>query len=77
MLDSTDGLPGPVIMNRLGKPVEPMPRYVRGPALQVSLRDSPSRPRMSTCPGVRHRRSAKPPIGAELRERGAGISEMT
>ena len=26
MLDSTDGLPGPVIMNRLGNPAEAMPR---------------------------------------------------
>jgi hypothetical protein len=48
MLDSTDGLPGPVIMKRLGKPADPIPRYVRGPALHVSLSDNASRPRMST-----------------------------
>src|SRR3954468_1715048 len=48
MLDSTDGLPGPVIMNRLGKPAVPIPRYVRGPADHVSLSDNPSQPRMST-----------------------------
>jgi hypothetical protein len=32
MLRSTDGLPGPVIVNRFGNPAMPMPGYVRGPA---------------------------------------------
>ena len=31
MFDSTDGLPGPVIRNRFGKPVVVRPRYVVGP----------------------------------------------
>ena len=36
MLLSTDGLPGPVIRKRLGKPAVWMPRYVRGPSAHFS-----------------------------------------
>src|SRR5690349_12387651 len=32
ILVRTDGLPGPVIMNRFGKPADIRPRYARGPA---------------------------------------------
>ena len=48
MLDSTDGLPGPVMANRLGKPAIVSPRYVRGPWAHFSFSDNPSRPVMST-----------------------------
>ena len=48
MLDSTDGLPGPVIMNRLGNPTVVSPRYVIGPWSHLSLRVRPSLPVMST-----------------------------
>src|ERR1700760_2727048 len=48
MFDSTDGLPGPVIVNRFGKPTDIKPRYVRGPCAHFCLSDSPSRPVMST-----------------------------
>ena len=48
MFDSTDGLPGPVIRNRLGNPTEVRPRYVRGPSAHFSASDRPSRPVMST-----------------------------
>ena len=37
MFDSTDGLPGPVMMNRLGKPALVRPRYVRGRSAHLSL----------------------------------------
>ena len=47
MLLGTDGLPGPVIMNRLGKPLVCTPRYVTGPADHFSASDTPSRPRIS------------------------------
>jgi hypothetical protein len=47
MLLSTDGLPGPVIANRLGKPATASPRYVRGPSAHASCRVRPPRPRMS------------------------------
>ena len=48
MFDNTDGLPGPVIMNRLGKPDTIRPRYVTGPSAHASRRVRPSRPVMST-----------------------------
>ena len=32
MLLSTEGLPGPVMVNKLGNPATMMPRYVRGPS---------------------------------------------
>ena len=35
---STDGLDGPVIVNRFGNPACASPRYVRGPADQVRAR---------------------------------------
>ena len=47
MLLSTDGLPGPVIMNRFGNPAVIMPRYVRGPASHLSRSSRPFLPRMS------------------------------
>ena len=48
MLDSTDGLPGPVTVKKLGNPTVVRPRYVDGPSAHFSLRESPSRPLMST-----------------------------
>ena len=48
MFDSTDGLPGPVIMYRFGNPTVINPRYVMGPSTQASRNDSPPRPVMST-----------------------------
>ena len=48
MFDSTDGLPGPVIMKRFGKPTVIRPRYVSGPAAHFSFSVTPSRPVMST-----------------------------
>ena len=48
MLDSTDGLPGPVIRNRFGKPAVIRPRYVSGPSSHCSFNVTPSRPAMST-----------------------------
>ena len=36
MFDSTLGLPGPVIMNRLGNPAATSPRYARGPSAHSS-----------------------------------------
>ena len=36
MFMSTDGLPGPVIVNRLGKPATWRPSIVRGPSAQAS-----------------------------------------
>ena len=47
MLLSTEGLPGPVMVKRLGKPAMAMPRYVRGPAAHVAFSVRPARPRMS------------------------------
>ena len=44
---STEGLPGTVIANRLGKPATVSPRYVRGPSAHASLRVRPPRPLMS------------------------------
>src|SRR5579863_1264292 len=45
MLLNTDGLPGPVMMNRLGNSAVASPRYVRGPSLHLSfsLRPAPLR----------------------------------
>ena len=37
MFDNTDGLPGPVIMKRLGNPDVISPRYVIGPWAHFSL----------------------------------------
>src|ERR1700731_3842106 len=37
MLVSTEGLPGPVMVKRLGKPAMPRPRYVFGPSRHFSL----------------------------------------
>ncbi len=48
MFDSTDGLPGPVIMNRFGNPTVIRPRYVTGPWAHTSLSVAPSLPVMST-----------------------------
>ena len=48
MLLSTDGLPGPVMTNKFGKPAMVRPRYVRGPAAHLSRNERPPRPRMST-----------------------------
>ena len=48
MLLSTDGLPGPVTVNRFGKPAIVRPRYDRGPSAHFSRSDLPDRPRMST-----------------------------
>src|SRR3954467_639820 len=36
MLVSTEGLPGPLIVKKLGKPCTLRPRYVRGPAAHAS-----------------------------------------
>ena len=47
MLLSTDGLPGPVTRNRLGKPAVMRPSWVRGPLDHFSLSGRPSRPRTS------------------------------
>ena len=47
MLDSTDGLPGPVMMNRFGKPAVATPRYVRGPSAHFRASVRPALPRMS------------------------------
>src|SRR5580704_3216741 len=47
MLLKTEGLPGPVMVKRLGKPATMTPRYVRGPAAHFCLRGRPARPRMS------------------------------
>jgi hypothetical protein len=47
MFVSTDGLPGPEITKRFGKPATPRPRYVRGPADHFFRSVSLSRPRMS------------------------------
>ena len=47
MLDSTDGLCGPVMVNRFGKPALIRPRYVRGPSAHFSRSSRPPRPRMS------------------------------
>lgn len=44
MFDSTEGLPGPVTTNRLGKPATVRPRQVLGPCAQTSFSDSPPRP---------------------------------
>ena len=44
MLLSTDGLPGPVMMNMFGKPAVLTPRFVRGPAAHLSRSSRPSRP---------------------------------
>ena len=48
MFDNTDGLPGPVIMYKLGKPTEVRPRYVSGPFSHLSFRVTPSLPAIST-----------------------------
>src|SRR3984957_20380873 len=47
MLVSTAGLPGPVMVKRLGKPAMPRPRYVFGPSRHFSLSAWPPVPRMS------------------------------
>ena len=46
MLENTDGLPGPVIMYRLGKPTDVRPRYVSGPFSHLFLRVTPFFPVM-------------------------------
>src|SRR6185295_20352547 len=46
MLVSTDGLPGPVMVNRLGKPTTVRPRYDFGPSPHFSLSVTPFRPRI-------------------------------
>ncbi len=48
MLDSTDGLPGPVIMKRLGKPADSMPEVGARPGAPRLLERDPVPPRMST-----------------------------
>ena len=48
MFDSTDGLPGPVIVKKFGKPTVIKPRYVIGPWAHFSFSVRPSRPVMST-----------------------------
>ena len=47
MLDSTEGLPGPVIMNRFGKPVTIRPSWLRGPCSHSADRRRPPRPSKS------------------------------
>src|SRR6476646_1472141 len=47
MLESTEGLPGPVMVNRFGKPAIIMPRYVHGPPDQCCFRETPALPRIS------------------------------
>ena len=44
MLTSTEGLPGPVMVKRFGKPAVAMPRYVRGPAAHLSRSVMPPAP---------------------------------
>ena len=46
ILARTEGLPGPVIINKLGKPAEAKPRYARGPASHFFKRLKPLRPVM-------------------------------
>ena len=56
MLLSTDGLPGPVTVNRFGKPAIVSPSAVRGPSAHFSRSDRPPRPRRSiasSAPGHR------------------------
>ncbi len=36
MLESTEGLPGPLIVNRLGNPAVIMPKSLRGPSAHFS-----------------------------------------
>ena len=48
MLLSTDGLPGPVTVNRFGNPAIVRPSDERGPSAHFSRSDRPSRPRRST-----------------------------
>ena len=48
MLVNTDGLPGPEMVNMLGKPGTVSPRYVRGPADHFSCMVSPSLPVIAT-----------------------------
>src|ERR1700722_262190 len=43
MLDSTDGLPGPVMVKKLGKPRLVRPRYVDGPSAHLPAKVTPSR----------------------------------
>src|SRR5687767_4152135 len=47
MFVSTDGEPGPVTVNRFGKPATATPRYALGAAAHSSPRRRPSRPRRS------------------------------
>ena len=47
MLLRTEGLPGPVIMKKLGNPALATPRYVFGPSAHFSFSARSSRPRMS------------------------------
>lgn len=44
MLLSTDGLPGPVMVNRFGNPAVIRPRYVRGPAAHFARSEAPPAP---------------------------------
>src|SRR5689334_7578371 len=48
MFDRTDGLPGPVMAKKLGKPTVVRPRYVSGPSAHFCFSDTPSRPVIST-----------------------------
>src|SRR3954467_2448226 len=48
MLDSTEGLPGPVMAKKLGKPTVVRPRYDDGPSAHLSFSVTPSRPVTST-----------------------------
>ena len=48
ILDSTEGLPGPVIVKKFGKPVVIRPRYVAGPCAHFCFSVALSRPVMST-----------------------------
>ncbi|CAB4724361.1 unannotated protein [freshwater metagenome] len=48
MLESTDGLCGPVTMNRFGKSLAMRPRYVWGPASHAFFSVLPFLPSMST-----------------------------
>ena len=47
MLLSTDGLPGPAMMWRLGKPAVATPSSDRGPSFHFSASERPPMPRMS------------------------------
>ena len=46
MLESTEGLPGPVIVNRLGNPAVIRPSKLRGPSAHFCASGIPPRPLM-------------------------------